>query len=185
MTLPSALTVLNTYAYQGCYSLKNITIQSALTSIGDYAFGGCYNVSSIVDYRLTAQSVAANTFGNTASTNSSTGYTGYSTRGSNVLCTYVVADGYDSSYWNDPLQTSGKCGFNQAYIDPENLRYCTVTFDPGDGTVSPTQQDFIQGKTYKSLPTATGPTDTPYFVGWYTEPAGAGTKVTKTSTVPS
>lgn len=185
LTLPSALASLNTNAYQGCYSLRSITIQSALTSIGDYAFAGCYNVSSIVDHRLTAQTVAANTFGNSASTDSSSGYTGYSTRGSNVLCTYVVADGYDSSYWNDSLQTSGKCGFKQVYIDPENLKYCTVTFDPGDGAVSPTQQDYVQGKTYEPLPTATGPADTPYFAGWYTQPAGAGTKVTTTSTVPS
>lgn len=185
LTLPSALTALNTYAYQGCYNLRNITIQSALASIGDYAFAGCYKVSSIVDHRLAAQSVAANTFGYSASNSASSGYTGYSTRGSNVLCTYVVATGYDSSYWNDPLQTSGKCGFKQAYIDPENLKYCTVTFDPGDGTVSPTQQDYLQGKTYISLPTATGPADTPYFAGWYTEPAGAGTKITKDSTVPS
>lgn len=74
----------------------------------------------------------AGTFGTTAS-NSSTGYTGYASKGNNILCTYVVAKGYEDGYWADPLQNAAKGGFGLSYIDPENLKYCQVTFDAGDG----------------------------------------------------
>ena len=110
--LPSQLTSIGSYAYQGCYSLKTLDIPSSLTVLNDYAFAGCYNLSSIVDRRLTAQTVYSNTFGNTASNNASNGYTGYATHGSNILYTYAAATGYDDGYWYDPLQNTTKCGFN-------------------------------------------------------------------------
>ena len=110
LNLPSQLTSLGTYAYQYCYNLKNLTIPSTLTSIGDYAFAGCYRLSSIIDNRLTSQTVGVNTFGNTTGT-SNTAFTGYQTRGNNKLSVYVAATGYDESYWNDPLQNPDKGGF--------------------------------------------------------------------------
>jgi hypothetical protein len=97
------LTSLNTYAFYNCYNLKNLSIPSSLATIGDYAFAGCYRLSSIVDTRLTAQSVSINTFGNTASDSSNSRYTGYNSRGSNILCTYFVATGYNENTWDDPL----------------------------------------------------------------------------------
>jgi hypothetical protein len=49
-------------------------------------------------------------------------YTGYKTRGSNVLSIYADAEGYDQGQWLDPLQNPDKCGFNIKYIDPENAK---------------------------------------------------------------
>ena len=185
LTLPSSLTSIGSYAYQGCYSLKNLDIPSSLTVLNEYAFAGCYNLSSIVDRRLTAQTSYSNTFGNMASNNSSAGYTGYATHGSNILCTYAAATGYDNGYWNDPLQNPTKCGFNTQYIDPENLRYCTILFDAGEGFVSETSRQIVYGKKIRELPEPTCPVDKPYFGGWYTEADGAGTKYSADSTAPS
>ena len=185
LMLPSSLTSVGSYAYQGCYSLKTLDIPSSLTVLNDYAFAGCYNLSSIVDRRLTAQTTYENTFGNTASNNSSAGYTGYATHGSNILCTYAAATGYDNGYWNDPLQNPTKCGFNAQYIDPENLRYCTILFDAGEGSVSETSRQIVYGKKIRELPEPTCPADKPYFGGWYTESDGAGTKYSANSTAPS
>ena len=185
LTLPSSLTSIDTYAYQGCYSLKTLDIPSSLTVLNNYAFAGCYSLSSIVDRRLTAQTVYSTTFGNTASNNSSNGYTGYATHGNNILCTYAAATGYDDGYWYDPLQNTTKCGFNIQYIDPENLRYCTISFDAGEGSVSETSRQLIYGRKIGELPKPTCPVDKPYFGGWYTEADGAGTKYSANSTVPS
>lgn len=111
LALPSALTSIGTYAYQYCYSLKTLSIPSGLTSIGDNAFSGCRSLSAIVDTRLTAQTVGANTFGSSTGTGN-TAYAGYNTRGSNVLSIYWAATGYDSGYWLDPLQNADKCGYS-------------------------------------------------------------------------
>ena len=100
-----------------------MSIPSSLTAIGDYAFTGCRSLSAIVDTRLTAQTVGVNTFGSTTGTGT-TAYTGYSTRGSNVLSIYWAATGYDSGYWVDPLQDIDKCGYNVQYLDPENVAWC-------------------------------------------------------------
>ena len=185
LTLPNSLTSVGSYAYHGCYSLKTLDIPSSLIVLNDGAFAGCYSLSSIVDRRLTAQTTYANTFGNTASNNSSNGYTGYATHGNNILCTYAAATGYDDGYWNDPLQNPTKCGFNIQYIDPENLRYCTISFDAGEGSVSETSRQIIYGRKIGELPEPTCPADKPYFGGWYTEAGGAGTKYSAASTVPS
>ena len=128
LTLPSALTSLGTYAYQYCYRLKTLSIPSGLTSIGDYAFAGCRALKSITDYRLTAQTVSQYTFGQTAGI-TNTGYTGYNTRGSNVLSVYWDATGYDASYWLDPLRDPDKCMYSIQYIDPEHASWCSVEFD--------------------------------------------------------
>ena len=87
-----------------------------MTALGTYAFAGCRSLSSITDYRLTAQTIGASTFGSTTGTGT-TAYAGYNTRGSNKLRIYSTATGYDSSYWLDPLQNADKCGFNIEYID--------------------------------------------------------------------
>lgn len=116
LTLPSVLTSLGAYAYQYCYNIKELEIPSGLTAIGNNAFAGCRSLSSITDYRLTAQTVGATTFGSSTSIGSAT-YVGYSTRGNNKLRIYSDATGYDTSYWLDPLQNANKCGFSIEYID--------------------------------------------------------------------
>jgi hypothetical protein len=74
--LPSQLTSIGANAYQGCSNLKSLNIPENLQTIGDYAFAGCYQISSIVDKRLTAQTVSTNTFGSATGT-SNTAFTGY------------------------------------------------------------------------------------------------------------
>lgn len=184
LVLPSALTSIGTYAYWNCYSLKELEIPSGLTAIGNYALAGCRALSSIIDRRLTAQTVGADTFGDATGTGN-TAYTGYNTRGSNVLCAYAAAEGYDTGYWLDPLQNADKCGFNMQYIDPENLRYCEITFNAGDGTVDTPTKTYVQGKTIRELPTVTCPASTPYFGGWWTEQGGTGIKYSTTSRAPN
>jgi hypothetical protein len=100
--LPSQLTSIGANAYQGCSNLKSLNIPENLQTIGDYAFAGCYQISSIVDKRLTAQTVSINTFGNTTDTGTNA-YTGYQTKGNNVLSIYSDATGYQAGYWLDPL----------------------------------------------------------------------------------
>ena len=176
--LPSQLTSIGSYAYQGCSNLKSLNISENLQTIGDYAFAGCYQISSIVDKRLTAQTVGANTFGSSTGT-SNTAFTGYQTKGNNILSTYFSVTGYDENAWDDPLQNPDKCGFVQQYIDPENVVSCTITFDAGIGNVSETSRSVIKGKKIGSLPTPRCPVDTPYFGGWFTNINGTGTKVSK------
>lgn len=182
LTLPSALTSIGTYAYQYCYNLKTLEIPSSLTSIGNTAFSGCRSLSSITDYRLTAQTVGANTFGSATGTNY-LAYTGYSTRGSNKLRIYSNATGYDTGYWLDPLQNADKCGFNVEYIDGQQLT-CTVTLNAGDGSVSPASIDYVYGATMSTLPTPTPPSGKT-FTGWNTSSDGTGTTYTTSSTAPN
>lgn len=181
LTLPSALTSLGTYAYQYCYSLKELEIPSGLTRIANYAFTGCRAISSITDYRLTAQTVGANTFGSATGT-SNTAYTGYNTRGSNKLRIYSNATGYNTSYWLRTLQNASKCGFNIEYIDQQLT--CTVTLNAGEGSVSPASVNYVYGAIMSTLPTPTPPSGKT-FTGWNTSSDGSGTTYTTSSTAPS
>ena len=176
--LPSQLTSIGSYAYQGCNSLKSLNIPENLQTIGDYAFAGCYQISSIVDKRLTAQTVSTNTFGNTTGTGTNA-YTGYKTKGNNVISTYFATTGYDENAWDDPLQNLEKCGFIQQYIDPENVVYYTVTFDVGNGSITETSKQIVKDKKIGELPEPTCPDDMPYFGGWYTAANGEGNRITK------
>ena len=139
-------------------------------------------MSSITDYRLTAQTVGANTFGSATGT-STTAYTGYNTRGSNKLRIYSAATGYDSGYWLDPLQNTDKCGFSIEYIDGQQLT-CTVTLNAGEGSVSPTSVDYVYGATMSTLPTPTPPSGK-IFTRWNTSSDGTGTTYTASSAAPS
>lgn len=182
--LPSQLTSIGANAYRGCSNLKSLNIPENLQTIGDYAFAGCYQISSIVDKRLTAQTVSTNTFGNTTGTGINA-YTGYNTKGNNVLLTYFAATGYDENIWDDPLQKLDKCGFVQQYIDPENVVYHTVTFDAGNGSITETSKQITKNRKIGELPEPICPEDMPYFGGWYTEPNGEGDRITKDYKVTS
>lgn len=56
----------------------------------------------------------------------------------------------------------------------------TVTFNPGDGTVSPTSKSVTYGGTYGTLPTPT--LRSHQFLGWFTAATG-GTQITSSTTV--
>lgn len=182
--LPSQLTSIGSYAYQGCNNLKSLNIPENLQTIGDYAFAGCYQISSIIDKRLTAQTVSTNTFGNTTGTVTNA-YTGYQTKGNNILSTYFAATGYDENIWNDPLQNPDKCGFIQQYIDPENVAYHTITFDAGNGSIAETSKQIVSNRKIGELPELICPEDMPYFGGWYTAVNGEGDRITKDYRVTS
>ena len=165
--LPSQLTSIGSYAYQGCSNLKSLGIPENLQTIGDYAFAGCYQISSIVDKRLSAQAASTNTFGSATGT-SNTAFTGYQTRGSNILSTYFAATGYDENAWNDPLQNPDKCGFVQQYIDPENVISYVVAFDAGIGSIQETTRTIVKGKKIGQLPVPAVTEEQVYFCGWGT-----------------
>ena len=47
MDIPSGVTSIEAYAFQGCYSLQSVDIPSGVTSIGAYAFQGCSSLQSV------------------------------------------------------------------------------------------------------------------------------------------
>ena len=120
--------------------------------------------------------------------NASFGYE-YSTNGSWYRISAAIEEGQSfiksGNYWYD-------CKSFSRYNNMGNIRikaftsncissvapkpkYITVTFDAGEGNVSPTEISVLAGQTYGELPTAVR---TGYkFSGWYTEATG-GTKVT-------
>ena len=55
-----------------------------------------------------------------------------------------------------------------SYIDPENLKYCQVTFNAGEGELNDNVKQIIQNKRIGELPKPTAPSATPYFGGWWT-----------------
>jgi hypothetical protein len=48
VTFPSGLQGIGSHAFWNCYNLKNITLPSGLKAIGTYAFQGCNSITSIV-----------------------------------------------------------------------------------------------------------------------------------------
>ncbi len=46
--IPSSVTSISNYAFDGCTSLTELEIPNSVTSIGDYAFAGCQNLRIIV-----------------------------------------------------------------------------------------------------------------------------------------
>ena len=47
MTLPSGVTSIGDYAFEGCSGLTSLTLSSGVTSIGEYAFEGCSGLTSL------------------------------------------------------------------------------------------------------------------------------------------
>lgn len=185
LKLPNELTSLGENAFQNCKTLKHVSIPSSLVSIGNNTFAGCSNLSSIIDNRLSAQDITNTTFGSNK-TESETTYTGYNTKGNNNLSIYYDSINYQEGNWFDILQNPDKCGFNLKFIDPENIKYCKVTLDVGDGILSTTQLDLIQGYKYGELPEPICPFKIPYFHGWYYKNENESEiLVTKNSYVPN
>lgn len=127
------------------------------------------------------------TFGQNTGTNNTT-YTGYNTRGSNILSIYWAAAGYETGYWLDPLQNQDKCGYSIQYIDPEHASWCNVTFDARCcGTIDSQREyskQYGQGKMFARLPTPDTDDYELVFDGWYTGIDGTGTKYTESNICP-
>ena len=48
LVIPTGITKIGDYLFQGCYGLTSVTIPQDVTSIGKYAFEGCSNLSSVM-----------------------------------------------------------------------------------------------------------------------------------------
>ena len=48
LEIPSSVTSIKNYTFQGCSSLSIVNIPSSVTSIGRYAFAGCSNLSNVI-----------------------------------------------------------------------------------------------------------------------------------------
>ncbi len=48
ITIPNSITNIGTYAFDNCHSLTNITIPASVTSIGTFAFANCFNLTSFI-----------------------------------------------------------------------------------------------------------------------------------------
>ena len=46
-TIPSSVTCVRDWAFQGCSSLTSVTIPSSVTSVGDYTFDGCTSLTHV------------------------------------------------------------------------------------------------------------------------------------------
>ena len=64
--IPSSVTSIGSYAFQGMTGLTAITIPSSVTSIGSYAFGGCSALVSVTVEHDTPVSISSTVFSNRA-----------------------------------------------------------------------------------------------------------------------
>lgn len=121
--IPYGISTIEEGVFESCTEMTSIMIPSSITSIKDFSFNGCLKLSSITCLATTAPTVHSHTsgpayrsqaFGDSQYT--WTGYFSHSTQ-NNVLKVPQGATGYTSSYWNDPLQSSWKCGFHVVEIN--------------------------------------------------------------------
>ena len=131
--IPESVTNLSMYAFRWCTSiveatinsnvienhvfeddtcLTKVTIGSNVNTIKLGVFSGCLALRNIYCMAKSAPSVSSSTFGD--STSNYTGRNTYNT-GENMFYVPVGATGYNTSYWNNPLQNSDKCGFTISY----------------------------------------------------------------------
>ena len=116
--------------FYNCNNLTSLDLSnfdtSKVTNMNSMLYG-CLNLSSIklgLSFILSkpheSQLCLNNIFGADSST-----YTGYNTRGSNILYIPEQTTFYQSDVWSDPLQNSDKCGFNierYEYTQPETIK---------------------------------------------------------------
>ena len=60
LTIPSTITSVNDFAFDGCGSITSITIHSGVTRLGYACFRGCENLTGVTDNRTTPQTLANN-----------------------------------------------------------------------------------------------------------------------------
>lgn len=103
-------------SFRGCLKLESLDFTPLAYTPGFYTntFSGCIKLSTIILPFMEAPIIDSYTFG-TSTSSEQNRYTGYSTRGSNVLYVPNGATGYDTGAWLDPLQNASKCGFTISY----------------------------------------------------------------------
>ncbi|MDE7300274.1 MAG: InlB B-repeat-containing protein, partial [Lachnospiraceae bacterium] len=96
---------------------------------------------------------------------------------------YTFAGWHDSSTKDSPITSATivTATADKTIYAHWNGNTYTVQFDAAGGTVPESARSVIYGETYGELPTPEKENYT--FTGWYTEPGGQGTKITKSSTV--
>lgn len=94
--------------FYGCKSLQSITLGPNVKYLPSQGFAKCAALKSLYSHAVTAPQTFNNPFGH-----GNQFYTGRNTynTGENFLYVPLNATGYKNSYWNDPLQNAGKCGF--------------------------------------------------------------------------
>ena len=126
--IPVGLTSIKAQTFGTCLSLTQATIPYTVNNIATNAFTRCFSLSSITSYALSAPTVAAATFGNTAAT-----YAGLSVAGPKTLHVPTGATGYEESYWLSNLLNTNKCGFTISYEDSLLEPFLTkIEFMDGD-----------------------------------------------------
>ena len=60
LVIPSAITSVNDFAFDGCGSITSITIHTGVTRLGYACFRGCENLTGVTDNRTTPQTLANN-----------------------------------------------------------------------------------------------------------------------------
>lgn len=113
LSLPENLTQLGNGAFRSCV-FEAVSLPASITSFGSLVFAGCRWTKYIFAPWRSAPNIPSDFFG-TATSGRDNFYTGYDTRGSNVLHVPINATGYNTGYWNDPLQNTSKCGFSISY----------------------------------------------------------------------
>ena len=108
--------ILFDFSFRLCSKLESLDFTPLAYTPMFYSntFSGCTKLSTIILPFMTAPATDSYTFGTSTSSGLSQ-YTGYSTRGRNVLYVPNGATGYDTDVWLDPLQDSNKCGFTISY----------------------------------------------------------------------
>lgn len=65
INIPTSVTAIGDDAFRGCQNLKNITIPNSVTSIGNYTFNGCNNLSGTLSLPETITSIGKEAFNGT------------------------------------------------------------------------------------------------------------------------
>ena len=62
LNIPTSISRIKSYSFQGCADLISVTIPDNVTSIGDYAFGNCNNLKTVILENLNPFRIDESTF---------------------------------------------------------------------------------------------------------------------------
>lgn len=105
--IPEGVASLGAYSFT-MTAIEQITLPSSLSNISNYVFNGANKLKTIISNATTAPTTGTHVFGSSAST--WTGRLTYSS-GENKLYIPLNASGYEAGLWEDPLTSGSKCGF--------------------------------------------------------------------------
>ena len=129
ITIPEGVTSLGASAFLGNASNQNaltkVTLPSTLTSIGSNCFARAAKLRNLTIKASTAPSTSTYVFQYGTS-----GYTGASQRGQNLLVVPPGATGYTTGEWADPLCNASKCGFTK--VDNPGAVFTASIYHNGD-----------------------------------------------------